>query len=166
MSPTFTQSDFVLTHLDGYVGSITDPYIQSRYTGFVAVTAVTAFETNIRSKIFDFCQKKHSVFGAFAQSHFAKTNAKVKTQQLQDEYLAKFGPRYLSRFKKKMNILEENHLRTEGTSLKGSFNNLVQWRHDFVHDGVLPAFATYADARKAYDSGKLVVATFFDCLVR
>lgn len=148
------------------MGGIADDYIKSRYTGFVAVTAVTAYEVNIRNKIFDFCRKKHNVFGHFSESHFEKTNAKVKTDHLKDEYLKKFGARYLARFKRKTDELEVEHLRDFRKSLKGSYNNLVQWRHDFVHDGTLPIYATYDDARAAYESGKLIVVAFFEALER
>lgn len=166
MSPTFLQSDLALAHLDTYVSTVGDPFIVSRYTGYVAVTAVTAFEINIREKTFDFCRKKHNVFGNFAEAYFAKTNAKVKTQQLQEEFLRKFGLRYLNRYKSKLNDLEKSHLRDHGRSLKGSYNNLIQWRHDFVHDGKLPDYATYGDARDAYEHGKKVVEAFFETLVR
>ena len=166
MSPTFSQSDLALAHLDTYVSGISDPFIVSRYTGYVAVTAVTAFEINIREKIFEFCRKKHNVFGNFADAYFAKTNAKVKTRQLQDDYLNKFGLRYVNRYKRKMEDLEQVHLRDYRKSLKGSYNNLVQWRHDFVHDGKLPDYATYADACDAYVHGKKVIEAFFETLVR
>lgn len=166
MNPEFSSSDTILRHLDAYVNGISDDYIKSRYTGFVAVTAVTAYEVNIRAKIFEFCRKKHLVFGHFAESHFEKTNAKVKIDHLKDGYLKKFGLKYLNRFKAKTDALEEEHLRVHRKSLKGSYNNLVQWRHGFVHDGELPAYATYDDARAAYEAGKLIVSAFFCSLER
>jgi hypothetical protein len=100
--PNYSQSDLILSHLDSYVSGISDDFIKSRYTGFVAVTAVTSYETNIRTKIFDFCRKKHGVFGTFSEAHFEKTNAKVKLDHLRNEYLRKFGAKYLNRFNKKL----------------------------------------------------------------
>jgi len=166
VAPDFNQPDLILSHLDGLVGSVTDDFIKSRYTGFVAVTAVTAYEVNIRTKLIDFCTTKHKVFGAFSEAIFEKTNARVKLDQLRDDFLVKFGEKYLKRFKKKLDALELASLKAGTGSVKNSYQNLVQWRHDFVHDGKLPDYANYADARQAYDTGKVVISAFFESLNR
>lgn len=166
MNPDFTASDTVLAHLTEYVGGIDDNYLKSRYTGFVAVTAVTSYEVNIRNKIFDFCRKKHKVFGDFSEAQFEKTNAKVKLAHLKDEYLKRFGGKYLKSFQKRVDLVEKEYLAEKGISLKNSYHNLITWRNDFVHEGVLPAYATYDDAREAYEAGKKIVSAFFDSLHR
>lgn len=166
LSPEFSQPDLILGHLDGLVASVTDDFIKSRYTGFVAVTAVTAFETNVRAKMIDFCTAKHKVFGNFSEAIFEKTNARIKLDNLRKDYLGRFGAKYLKRFKKKLDAIELTSLRAGKGSVKSSYQNLVQWRHDFVHDGQLPTYANYADARQAYDTGKLVINAFFESLNR
>lgn len=166
VAPDFIQPDLILGHLDGLIGSVTDDFIKSRYTGFVAVTAVTAYEVNIRAKLIDFCAAKHKVFGVFSESIFEKTNARVSLDQLRKEYLDRFGEKYLKRFKKKLDALELASLKAGTGSVKNSYYNIVQWRHDFVHDGKLPDYANYADARQAYDTGKIVINAFFESLNR
>ncbi len=166
MTPDFSQSDLILGHLDGLIGGVADDFIKSRYTGFVAVSAVTTFENNIRSKLVDFCTKKHKVFGSFSEAMFEKTNARIKLDNLRDDYLRRFGDRYLKRFNVKLNDIEQEKLVTGFGSVKGSYSNLVKWRHDFVHEGILPAYAGYNEARAAYENGKLVVAAFFESLNR
>jgi hypothetical protein len=166
MTPDFIQSDAILGHLDGLIVAVDDDFIKSRYTGFVAVTAVTAFENNIRSKMVDFCTRKHKVFGAFSEALFDKTNARIKLDHLRNEYLHRFGDRYLIRFKKKLNDVDTACLQAGLGSVKHSYTNIVQWRHDFVHDGALPNYAGYDEARAAYELGKKVIEAFFESLNR
>lgn len=166
MIPDFSHSDLILSHLDGLIGSVSDDFIKSRYTGFVAVVAVTAFQNNIRGKLISFCTIKHKVFGTFSEATFEKTNARVKLEHLRGDYLNRFGERYLNRFNKRLDEVENASLANGTGSIKGSYTNLLKWRHDFVHDGTLPAYAGYEEARAAYENGKLVITTFFDCLNR
>lgn len=100
IAPDFSQPDLILGHLDGLIGTVADDFIKSRYTGFVAVTAVTSYEVNIRAKVIHFCAAKHRVFGTFSESVFERTNARVKLEHLKDDYLGRFGDKYLKRFKK------------------------------------------------------------------
>ena len=166
MDPSFDPSDLILTHLDGLVQDVDDPYLKSRYVGFVSVVAVTTFETNIRERMVYFASKKNSVFGSFTAAVFLKTNAKVRLDDIRKEYLGRFGEKYLLRFKRKIDALEKRSLRNGEGSIKNSYANLIQWRHDFVHDGRLPEYATYDEARKAYNIGKRVVVAFFESLRR
>lgn len=162
----FQQSDRILAQLDQVVANEQDDYIKSQYTGFVAVCAVTAFETNVREKLIEFCTKKHKVFGHYSESIFDKMNARVKLDHLRDDYLARFGTRYLNKFKKKLKAEDEASIAGQQGSVKSAYSNLVVWRHAFVHDGVLPQNATYQEARAAYELSKKVIDVFCDSLSR
>jgi hypothetical protein len=166
VSPDFTQADFILGHLDGLIDNVVDDFLKSRYTGFVSVVAVTAFETNIRAKLISFCSAKHKVFGAFSEATFEKTNARIRLDNLRKDCLSRFGQKYLKRFNRNLDNAETQALADGLGSLKGSYHNIVQWRHDFVHDGIIPAYAGYVEARTAYENGKRVVQIFFDSLNR
>ena len=48
-SDHFQLADDYLAHLDKTMGSISDPFILSRYTGFLAVSAVTVYELGIKT---------------------------------------------------------------------------------------------------------------------
>lgn len=163
MTPDFSQSDFVLNHLDGLIANA-DAFIASRYSGFVAVAAVTTFEIIIREKLIAFCTSKHKVFGAFSEALFQKTNARIKVEHLRTDYLKRFGDKYLKRFDARLEQLEAEGLREGVGSIKTSYKNIVQWRHDFVHDGRLPEYAGYPEARLAYQNGKRVVTLFCESL--
>ena len=162
----FQNSDRILAQLDQVVANEQDPYIKSQYTGFVAVCAVTAFETNVRNKLVEFCTKKHKVFGHYSESMFDKMNAKVKLQHLRDEYLSRFGTRYLNRFQRKLNAADDASIQRLEGSVKSAYSNLLVWRHAFVHDGELPQNATYEEARAAYELSKQVIDVFFESLTR
>jgi hypothetical protein len=47
----FTLADDYITHLDAVIGGITDPFINSRYTGFLSVSAVTVYELALKDDI-------------------------------------------------------------------------------------------------------------------
>jgi hypothetical protein len=56
----FQLADDYLAHLDAVIVQITDPFIKSRYTGFLAVSAVTVYELAIKSIFIDFAHRKTS----------------------------------------------------------------------------------------------------------
>lgn len=165
MTPDFSNSDFVLSHLDGLVENA-DDFIKSRYTGFVAVSAVTTFEVNIRRKLIAFCMAKHKVFGTFSEAMFEKTNARIRLEHIRTDYLERFGRRYLDRFNRRLKEVDSESLRNGTGSVVQSYQNLVKWRHDFVHEGTLPTYAGYTEARSAYQAGKRVVEVFYESLNR
>ena len=155
-----------MERLDFAVGALDGDFYKSRFTGYVAVSAVTAYEVNVRTSLIAFATRKHAVFGTFSASTFEKTNARVKLDMLRKDYLGRMGEKYLSRFNKRLNKIEEVKLRETHKSIKTSYNNLILWRHTFVHDGVLPQYANYDEARSAYDLGKEVIQCFCESLYR
>jgi hypothetical protein len=66
----FQLADDLITHLDGVMSGISDPFISSRYVGFVSVVAVTVYELAIKEIFLDFSRRKHKVFGTFADAYF------------------------------------------------------------------------------------------------
>lgn len=155
-----------MARLDHAVETLDDHFYKSRFIGYVAVSAVTAFEVNVRNKVVDFSSKKHPTFGVFSSKMFEKTNARIKLSMLRDDFLSKFGDKYLKRFNSHLDKIEAESLRTIRKSVKSSYGNLVLWRHDFVHEGKLPQYADYDEARLSYDLGKRVIECFCEALNR
>ena len=85
---------------------------------------------------------------------------------LRSDYLGRFGDRYLKRFNKKLAAVEAEQLGLGRGSVKNAYANIIKWRHDFVHDGIIPQYADYDEARLAYDHGKLVIGCFCESLFR
>ena len=166
MIPDFSTSDQLMARLDNAVTALDDEYYKTRFVGYVAVSAVTAFEVNIRDKVIDFSSRKHNVFGNFTSAVFEKTNAKVKLEMLRNDFLSRFGERYLKRFNKALDTIEKDQMVAGSGSVKNAYANIINWRHVFVHQGELPQYASYEEARSAYEHGKLVIACFCDALHR
>lgn len=149
-------ADDVVTHLSQVIVDISDPFIETRYIGFVAVAAVTVYELSIKDIFFDFGQRKHRVLGNFTQKYFDRLNGQISIDRLK-EYAKGFDKKYESQFKKKLEITEEEWLRKEGVSVKTSYSNVLQCRHKFAHLGEISQTNTFAEITRAYQIGKEVI---------
>jgi hypothetical protein len=162
----FTIADDMITHLNSIVGGITDPFISSRYVGFVSVSAVTVYELALKEIFIDFAQKKHNVFGTYAESHFDRINGRIKHQNIKDDYVGKFGIKYLKRYKKKVAETEKAFLISHGKSILNSYNNLITWRNDFAHEGHIPSTVTFNEVVDSYHLGKELIKSVADTMKR
>lgn len=156
----FRLADDYIAHLDTVMGSITDPFIKSRYTGFLSVSAVTVYELAIKTIFVEFAEKKHKVLGNFTNAYFAKINGRIRTRDLRDKYIVRFGDKYLKKFNIRLEKKEKDVLIREGSSVKASYGNIITWRNEFAHEGKIPSTPTYEEVRKSYATGKHVI----DCL--
>jgi hypothetical protein len=153
----FKLADDLITHLNGVIGGLVDPFISSRYIGFVAIAATTVYELAIKEIFIAFGEQKHKVFGQFAGSYFERINGRIKTSHLKDDYLPRFGEKYVKRYKAKEQKIEQLFLRSNGVSVLASYNNLIEWRNQFAHEGRIPSTVTYAEVTQAYEVGKEII---------
>lgn len=156
----FQLADDYIRHLDTMMGSISDPFIKSRYTGFLAVSAVTVYELAIKAIFIEFAEKKHKVLKNFTSAYFERINGRIKTSIIKDEYISKYGEKYVKKFDKYIKKKEAEILRIESASILASYGNIITWRNQFAHEGIIPSTATYDEVKKAYQFGKHII----DCL--
>ena len=162
----FTLADDVISHLDSIMSSISDPFIQSRYVGFVAVTATTVYELAIKDIFCEFGEKKHKVLGSFIRSYFDRINGKIKIDSIRNEYVKRFGDKYVEKFKEKLDRSEQHWLRTKKVSIKSSYNNIIEWRNEFAHAGKIPSTVTYNEITQSYIIGKEVIKCLAESMHR
>lgn len=155
-----------IAHLDPMMAGIADPFIKSRYLGFIATAAVTVYELAIKDIFYSFADKKHVVLGAFARAKFDQINGRIKIGSLKAEHISMFGQKYVTRFETKLEAREIAFLRNGGGSIKASYGNVISWRHTFVHEGVAPATTTYDELKRGYVCGKEVIHCLNDTMVR
>ncbi len=165
-SDHFKLADDYITHLDTVIRTIPDPFIISRYTGFLAVSAVTVYELAIKTIFIEFAEKKHKVLGNFTVAYFDKINGRIKSRDLKERYIAKFGDKYIKRFKKKIEKKEKQILRAEGASISASYGNVITWRNEFVHEGKSPSTATYEEVKQSYARGKYLINCLAEAMNR
>jgi hypothetical protein len=162
----FKLTDDLILHLDQVLAALRDPFIESRYTGFLAVSGVTVLELALKTIFCDFADAKHPVLGNFCSQYFERINGRIGLKPIKDDYLAKFGSKYQTRFESRIYKLERQSLRTAGTSIKSSYGNLITWRNSFAHEGIVPANASYQEVKRAYDCGKQVMHCLAGCMRR
>ena len=153
----FTLADDYLTHVDAVITGLADDFIRSRYLGFLAISAVTAYELAITDIIFRFSDQKHKALGELARSRFDKLNGQIKLSDLRKRHIASFGQKYCNRFDRELSNYDADALAEREGSVRSSYGNIVTWRHNFVHEGVWPNTATYGDLKAAYDHGKELI---------
>ena len=162
----FDIADYMINHLDSIVGSNSDDFMSSRYIGFVSVSAVTVYELALKEIFIEFAKKKHNVFGIYAKSHFDRINGRIKTSQIKDDYVKKFGNRYLKKYQCKIKETEELFLRSHRKSVLNSYNNLITWRNDFAHEGHIPNTVTFNEVVSSYTLGKEVIRCVAETMTR
>jgi len=153
----FKLADDLIAHLTPAVPGIADPFLASRYSGFVAVAAVTVYELAVKEILCTFGESKHAVLGNFTRNYFERINGRIKYRVLHEEYVFSFGDKYVRRFKKLVAKREREVLIAQRKSILTSYDNIITWRHLFAHEGQIPTNATYAEAVDAYQMGKEVI---------
>jgi hypothetical protein len=156
----FASADNVISSLRQIVSTTTDPLLVGQYTGFAAVSAVTVYELAIKTIFVDFGRMKHKVLGTFVDSYFDRINGRISLKTLKEDYVPRFGQRYVDRFNRLLEKREQVELRANGISIRSSYGNIIAWRNEFAHEGRVPTNATFAETERAYDAGKCVL----DCL--
>lgn len=162
----FKHADDVVTHLNGVVPAIADPLLKVKYIGFVTVAAVTVYELAIKDIFIEFAKKKHKVLGTFTESYFDRINGRIKTRVIQEEYLPRFGDKYVGQFRKKVDAAAAEHLATHRRDIRSAYSNLITWRNDFAHEGKVNTTATYSEVVLAYEDGKEIIRCLAEAMVR
>ncbi|MGD0610320.1 MAG: HEPN domain-containing protein [Anaerolineales bacterium] len=159
-------ADDVIAHLNVIVGGIQDPFLISRYIGFVAIASVTVYELAIKDIFIEFGEKKHKVLGEFTRKTFDRINGRIKTNTIRDEYISYFGDKYVKRFTKKLDETEKKELRNSGTSTLTSYGNVITWRNQFAHEGQIPSTVTFNEIITSYQVGKEVIRCLAETMQR
>lgn len=162
----FTLVEDYLAHVDPLMANLADPFVEARYTGFIATSAVTAYELAVKDIFYEFADKKHLILGSVTRAKFNRMNGRIKLKELSDEHVKMFGEKYLNRFKKNLNSIENYYITTHGKSPKSAYNNVITWRHQFVHEGTLPNTTNYLEIKEQYLAGKEVIHCLFKSMVR
>ena len=165
-SDHFRLTDDLIQHLDPILAGLNDPFIESRYTGFLAVSSVTVLELAMKTIFLDFSTGKHKVLANFCAKHFDHINGRIGLKLIRDDYLARFGSKYQARFEKALEKLERQELKSSGISIKASYGNLLTWRNEFAHQGNIPANASYAEVKRAFGCGKQAMNCLAACMQR
>ena len=156
----YDHADIFLQHTDALLASISDPVVQRKYFGFIAISAVTVYELAIKDIIFRFSDQKHKVLGNVSRELYKRLNGRISLDDLRTRQLKRFGDRYLDRFNRLLDKQEQASLSSSRVSIKESYANVLNWRNKFAHEGEIANTMTYIEIKEAYQLGKEVI----DCL--
>jgi hypothetical protein len=160
-SKHFQLVDDVSTHFDAAVNSA-GAFLQSRYVGFYAVAAAAVLELALKEVVVDFARHHHSLFGDYLASRYEKINGRIRLGNITDDHLKPFGTTFQDRFRELLKEADQLSIRESGYSVRLSYEALLICRHQFSHAGSIPETTSYADIKKGFDAGKIVM----DCLAK
>jgi hypothetical protein len=153
----FKLADDFVSHVNIVVQGISDPFISSRYIGFISVSAVTVYELAIKEIFCTFADQEHKLLGNFVQSHFKRINGRIRLNEIKADYVPRFGKDYVDKFNLKIDNAELAILKNSNRSIKSSYDNIITWRNQFAHDGQVPATVTYQEVIDSYFAGKEII---------
>lgn len=160
----FELADKMIEHLSGVVKDVQDAFIVSRYTGFVAVSAVTVYELAIKDIFCSFAAKENKLLGSFVERYFHKINGRVSLKNIKEDYIIRFGEVYVDQFNTNLSRADDSIVRVKKRSITTGYDNIVRWRHGFVHEGKPPTTATFDEIITAYDDGKEVIRCIYESM--
>lgn len=163
---SFKHADDVIAHLNTVIPTITDPMLQAKYTGFAAVAVITVYEIAIKEIFINFAKKKHKILGNFTESYFDRINGRIKINVIKEDYISRFGSKYVNKFSLKLKKEADTYLISHRRDIQTSYANLILWRNNFAHEGRLNATASYQDVVNAYNDGKEVIRCLHEVMNR
>ncbi len=159
----YKPADDLIQHLQSLLLSTTDPFIHSRFTGFTAISAVTVYELAIKDIFIDFAKKKHITFGQFTSTYFEKMNGRINLNNLKNDFLKKFGDKYVKKFNKNLEK-NENIFLISNINIRSEYGNIIECRNEFVHGNNVTM--TFEEAVNAYSNGKEVIKSLAEAMKR
>ena len=157
----FAAVDELISNLSPIISGLSAE-VQSKFVGFLAVNAITAYELAIREIIEDYATSKHCDFGEYVRCVFSRINGRISIGDIKGE-LKKFGGNYKDNFETNINSKESTILTTTGNSLFTCYDNLLTCRHRYVHASVITL--TIQECIDYYQIGKNVIEALHETLV-
>jgi len=153
----FKLVDDVASHLDAAVEAV-DAFLQSRYVGFYAVASAAVIELALKEIVVSFAEMNHPLFGGYLASRYERINGRVRLEDITKEHLKPFGQRFQKRFNLLLKRVDRYYIPRMGYSVKLSYEALLTCRHQFAHEGNVPANIGYVDIKRGFEAGKIVMA--------
>lgn len=135
-----------------------NPEFKSLYLGLSVIMAVNSLENRVRDALLYFAMKQHPILYSVVSKEFEKINAKVKVSELKCD-LDLLGKQYKDAFEQKLTTIGYDD---KAATLYG---NLITWRHDFVHTGMMSCYPTYEEFLDNFHIGESIITAFEETLV-
>jgi hypothetical protein len=103
--------------------------------GLLSTSYVAALECCIKEIFNSFARSKHQLLASVTSFHFDRINSAIHCNTIADKYTLQFGEPYRRKFRQLLKDEEAKVLATDKTSMLEAYQNIITWRHAFVHEG-------------------------------
>ena len=161
----FSKIDALIIEIDSLVPSVSYRSIQFRadLAGLLVVAMAATYETCVKEVLYEYANRQHIAFGAFALRNYEKLNSRVQVRDLK-KYCETFDPAICARFKTRLASKKQMLLDRAGKNIEASYEQILSWRHDFAHAGIRQT--TIEEAAATHRIGKRVLYVFDDAFNR
>ncbi len=125
--------------------------------GLLVVTIAACYEDCVKTTLVEHAAKRHTDFENFTEKNYSRLSSRVKINDLQ-RYANLFGPATNNRFRTILGSRQHRISDRTGVSIKKSYEQILDWRHDYAHGGI--KHTTIDEALKFHLFGKRVLYCF------
>lgn len=140
-------------------GDLAFPSTQLRadLAGLLVVAIAATYETCVKEIIYNYANGHNEIFGGFTQRNYARLNSRIRVTDLQ-RYCELFGSTNKSAFRDKLKSKRKSIIQRVGVDIEKSFDQILDWRHDFAHSW--NRNTTIEEAVKTHTYAKRVIYCF------
>lgn len=102
--------------------------------GLLVVLIAATYENCVKDIIVRFAESKHVDFGGYASRSYDRINSRIRISDLK-KYAKTFDPDVEIRFKQDLTSRKDRILSRTGVDITKCYDQLLEWRHTFAHQG-------------------------------
>lgn len=125
--------------------------------GLLVVAIAASYEACVKETLVRYANQYHPEFGIFAQNQFKRLNSRVRLHDLHG-YTKTFGDASNQKFGTLVRAHRHKIRERVGIDIVQSYEQILNWRHDFAHEGVRNT--TVEEAMATHRRGKRVLYLF------
>lgn len=141
-----TDLDIHLSKIDALIKEINDiapadsasykvVQFRSDLACLLVVAMAATYESCVKNILFDHANNHHAAFGSFASRNFEKLNSRIRISDLM-KYCELYDPSIKVKFKNILSKKKSSILNRIGKNIESSYEQILDWRHDFAHAGI------------------------------
>lgn len=102
--------------------------------GLLVVLIAATYENCVKDILVRYAESKHSDFGSYASRNYDKINSRIRLGDLK-KFARNFDPDVETIFLKELSTKKEKILKRTGVDIVKCYDQLLDWRHAFAHQG-------------------------------
>lgn len=161
----FAKIDELIKEINELVPSHSYRSIQFRsdLAGLLVVAMAATYETCVKEILFEYANRHHVFFGAFAQRNYEKLNSRIKVNDL-EKYCKLYDPILCQKFRNSLSKKKKLLLERIGKNIETSYEQILSWRHDFAHARIRNT--TIEEASETHKMAKRVIYILDEALTK